>query len=424
MGAGRGVQTLPVARRDSWQVAELARGPYVGPPSGPFQLSSDGTLTTNRWGLAPSEAAAVGLSAVWRCLCVIADSISTSPWGEWRGLESVPVSRIVRRPMSGMTRREWTWLVTATLALYNVAYVRMAGGEDSEGVPWSLVPVPPLVIAPEDPDPWGIRPPTAYRIGGERVSAEFVIRMRRVMLPSIPPELASLLSLARASLGSAISADWYAAGYWLTGAAPQVVLTTDQELTQPQADEIADSWVDKRSSDPSRPAVLGKGAHADDFGADLSAASAVEARREMTADVARYFGVPPHLVNAPTADSMTYQNVEQAGLDLVRYCLEPYAAPVEDCISDLLPGDPLEGRRMEVELRHLTLGGFTDRAQGYALATGNRPWLSPDEVRQAEGRAPSDALASDLTPVAPPPPPPPPAPVTPPAQPAPAEAPA
>lgn len=399
MGGPRAVASLPAAQRATWEVSELARGPYVSPPAGPFQLVGD-QLVTNRWGLAPSEAAAVGLSAVWRCLCVIADSISTSPWGEWRGLESVPASRLVRRPAASMTRREWTWLVTATLALYNVSYVRMAGGEDSQGVPWSLVPIPPMAIAPEDPDPWGIRPPTAYRIAGERVSAEFILRMRRVMLPSVPPELASLLSLARASLGAAISADWYAAGYWLTGAAPQVVLTTDQELTQAQADEAADRWVERRSGDPSRPAVLGKGAHADDFGADLSAASAVEARNAMTADVCRYFGVPPHLANAPTADSMTYQNVEQAGLDLVRYCLEPYAAPIEDCISDLLPGDPLEGRRMDIELRHLTLGGFTDRAQGYALATGNRPWLSTDEVRQAEGRPPADQLPADQAPVA------------------------
>lgn len=393
-----------------WEVGPLARGPYVSRPAGPFQLV-DGTLVTNQYGLAPSEAEAVGLSAVWRCLCVIADSVSAAPWGEWRGLNQLPTSRLVRRPAQSMTRREWTWLVVATLALYNVAYLREAGGADSEGVPWSLIPIPPMAITPEDPDPWGIRPPTAYRIAGERVSAEEIRRLRRAMLPSIPPEMAALLTLARATIGAAIAAEWYAAGFWMGGAAPLVVLSVDQEMTAQQMGEYADTYQEHRATDPSRPLVLGKSGKADTLGADLSNASAIEARNWLVADVARYFGVPPHLVNAPTGDSMTYQNVEQAGLDLARYCLGPFARPVEDVISDTLPGDPQEGRHMRIDLTEFTAGGFLDRAQGYALATGSRPWLTPEEVRAREGRPPVGDLPPELAP--------PPAPTPPPAAPAP-----
>ena len=57
-----------------------------------------------------SGTTALGLSAVWRCVNLISDSISDLPWREWKGPdqapEELPISRLVRRPMATMTRRE------------------------------------------------------------------------------------------------------------------------------------------------------------------------------------------------------------------------------------------------------------------------------------------------------------------------------
>jgi phage portal protein BeeE len=83
----------------------------------------------------------LGLSAVWRCVTLIADTIADMPWQEWRGDDLIPSSRLVRRPFALRTRRWWTWRMVATEALWNRAYALHVGGSDSAGSPWSLLPI-------------------------------------------------------------------------------------------------------------------------------------------------------------------------------------------------------------------------------------------------------------------------------------------
>ena len=47
----------------------------------------------------------------------------------------------------------------------------------------------------------------------------------------------------------------------------------------------------------------------------------VEQTRLAAQDVARVFRIPPHMLGAPSADSMTYSNVEQESIEFVRYSL-------------------------------------------------------------------------------------------------------
>lgn len=344
--------------------------------------------------LSPSEAMALGLSSVWRCVTLLADAIAGRRWREVRGTDELPPSRIVRRPAASMTRRAWTWRVVATLALYNRAPLWMVGGVDDEGVPGSLLPIPPDQVTPAPPiDELGIRRPTAYMIGRERVSAEELVIIERAPLPTIAPHHASLLWLARRVFGSAIAADQGSTLYWTSGGAPTTVLTTDQELDKAQADAIATRWMEKRGLGPHYPAVLGKGAHAEAYGADPTRDASVEARRELVADVARLFGLPTRLVNAPAGDSRTYATTEADGLDLVRYTLDGFAGPIADAISELLPGDYLVGRHVEIDLSDLTRAEQEARyrAWGLALAPATA-WMRPSEVRVAEGLAPDDEL--------------------------------
>jgi hypothetical protein len=77
-----------------------------------------------------------------------------------------------------------------------------------------------------------------------------------------------------------------------------------------------------------------------------------------------------------------YANASSAGLDLVRYTLQPgYAGPIADAWSDELPGDIFMGRRVVMDLRHLTEGTTLENFQAYQIATGNKPWMLPSEVR-------------------------------------------
>lgn len=338
---------------------------------------------------------AAGISAVRRCVTLIANGIAGQRWTEWQGLEQVkPVSRLVRRPAAMMSRREWVWRVVASMALTDISYLYMTGGVDDEGVPGSLLPMPKEVLAPAGfADPYGLFPPTAYTLSGVpgTISGEYVIPMRSAFWPGVPPHLIGILNMARNAMMSAWASDAYQSKYWQAGGAPTTQITTEQELTDPQADSIAARWRERRSKGSDYPAVLGKGAKAEPWGADVTNTLAVEARREISVEIANLFGVPARYLNiTPTGSSSTYANLNDEALSLERFTLAGFVDPIQDVISDLLPDtSDDEERFMLIDMTRLTRAGQEARYRAWAIATGNKPWMMPDEVRNEEGLAPN-----------------------------------
>jgi phage portal protein BeeE len=348
---------------------------------------------------------AIGLSAVWRCVTLIADVISDWPWTEWRGDDLLESSRLVRRPMATMSRREWTWRVVATEALHSTSHLLHVGGFGSGGEPWSLLPVPPAAIRPSGMgDPFNLLPPTAYVVAGREVNARFVTVVRRTPFPGIPDWVNGVVNIARTQFQAYLAADIAASRYWRNGGPIATVLTTDQALTDPEAESIAQRWVNRRALGGDYPPVLSKGARAEPWGADPTVQSAVEARREINADVGRYFGMPTRILNAPAGDSETYANVEDDRMDLYGLCLRGYAGPIEDAISELLPGDPLAGRRMRLDASQFLQGNLASRAVAWpALVTAGIVTKAEARVRgfgltpqpAADVAAPTQAPAAE-----------------------------
>jgi len=367
------------------------------PGTSPFGASGL-TIYPSAFPLTMMEAA--GIAAVRRCVSLIANAIAGREWQEWEGKRQLKPSRIVRRPAAMMTRREWAWRVVAAMALDDIAHIRMVGGVDDEGIPGSLIPLPRDAISPTGLiDPFGVFPPTAYSISGVAgtVSAEEILTIRSVFWPGVPPHLIGILRMARSTLMSSWAADSYASRYWQHGGSPTTVLTTEQELDQQQAEAVGELWRLRRSLGPDWPAVLGKGASAEAFGADTASASAVEARREMVLDIGRLFGVSEkYLFVGLQGSSMTYANVNDEAIGLQRFTLDGFIEPMQDCISDLLPGDAIEDRRMVIDMTTFTRASQEARYRAWAIATGSKPWMGGDEVREQEGLPPDDRFTSEV----------------------------
>jgi HK97 family phage portal protein len=338
---------------------------------------------------------AAGVSAVRRCISLIANAIAGQRWTEWEGEPAkrlTQTSRIVKRPAASMTRREWVWRVIASMALTDVQYIYMVGGVDDEGVPGSLLPLPKDAIQPAGYiDPWGVFPPTSYSIVGipGTVSGEAVIPMRSAFWPGVPIHLQGILSMARNSMMMAHASDAYVSRYWQAGGSPTTQITTEQFLDDTQADAIGNRYRARRAKGPDYPLVLGQGASASPWGADVSQQAAVEARREIVIEVANLFGVAAHYVNVvPTGSSQVYSNIQDEALSLDRFTLAGFYDPIQDLVSDLLP----EERFMLIDMTRLTRASQESRFRAWQIATGSKPWMMPAEVRTEEGMGPSPEI--------------------------------
>jgi phage portal protein BeeE len=241
-------------------------------------------------------------------------------------------------------------------------------------------------------DPWAILPASEYMVAGQRVSIDQLSIARRAPWPGIQDNAAGIINLARREFQAYLSADNQMARYWLNGGPATTVITTDQELDDAQADAIGNRWDARRSNGGT--AVLGKGAHADPWGADPTTETAVEARREIVADIGRYFGVPTRILNAPAGDSETYANVEDDAIDLMRYTLGGYIDPIQDLISELLPGDPVAGRRMVIDPTQFVSGDLTARATAYAALVTAGIVTVPEARTKGFGLAATPAQAA------------------------------
>ena len=356
-------------------------------------ITSTLSIPTSAYPLTVVEAA--GVAAVRRCISLIANAIAGQRWTEWEGEPATRLtttSRIVKRPAASMTRREWVWRVIASMALTDVQYIYMVGGVDDEGVPGSLLPLPKEAIQPAGQvDPWGIFPPTQYTISGisGTVSGEAVIPVRSAFWPGVPIHLHGILQMARNAMMMAHASDAYVSRYWQSGGSPITQITTEQYLDDLQADAIGNRYRARRAKGPDYPLVLGQGATASPWGADVSQQAAVEARREIVIEVANLFGVSAEYVNVtPTGASQTYANVQDKALDLDRFTLAGFYDPIQDIVSDLLP----EERFMLIDMTRLTRASQESRFRAWAIATGNKPWMMPAEVRTEEGMGPSDEI--------------------------------
>lgn len=334
-------------------------------------------LSASQWLINVSEQTALALDTVFACVRVISDAVAGSDVGQWRGTEKIePPSTFALRPDPDLTRREFLSFATTNLALYNAVYVEEATFA-GDVIAIRLHAVPSVIRVGSD-----------YYVGGQRITNRMKL-WRRIIFPTISPDVGTLLSLAREVFAGAMAANAYQSDFWQQGGAPVLYLKTEQRLTDDQAEGIQDRWVSQRTTSPGKPAVVGFGNDIKQLGADLGTEGANIAADKLRASAARYLGVPPSIVNVPSeAGSLTYSTTEQEGIHLVRYTIQPYCDVIGEGLSEYLPGDYLLGDRIVIDPRRLTMADQLTRFQAWSTATGNQPWMDPQEVRALEGLGP------------------------------------
>ena len=125
-------------------------------------------------------------------------------------------------------------------------------------------------------------------------------------------------------------------------------------------------------------------------GMPLDDAEFLEQRKLSTLEICRIFRVPPWIVGADTAGSLTYSNTEQQSLHFATYSLRPWLVVIEEALSadnDLFPGSAYCQFSIDALLR----SDAKSRAEVHRLALDPvQGWATRAEIRALEDLPPED----------------------------------
>ena len=133
------------------------------------------------------------------------------------------------------------------------------------------------------------------------------------------------IQYARDALGGAIATSDHTSRFWNKGGRPSTVLSTEQKVGPEDKRRIKDDWSRLYAGqDGEMIAVLDQDLKANFLTHDMRQSQFLETRQFQVVDLARIWGVPPHLIF--DLSKATFGNIEQQSLEFVIYHLGPHYA--------------------------------------------------------------------------------------------------
>lgn len=171
------------------------------------------------------------------------------------------------------------------------------------------------------------------------------------------------------SIGIGLGAQDKAARWYNEDKSPVTgYLSSDQDLTPDEAQELSEAWDEARGADDPGTAVLGKGTKWITTDIDPQKLQLLEARGFQIAEVSRQTGVPEHLLGAHDKQSSWGTGISEQNRGLLTYTIGPDIVIVETTVSEtLLPA----GFYMKAELGGLLRGNPKEQADTLALMRQN-----------------------------------------------------
>lgn len=348
---------------------------------------------------------AESISTVFACVQALSESTACLPLHTYRRNEDGSreradghwLSRVLERPneyQAGMELRE---SMTATVLLWGNAYARKEF--NGAGEVTALHPMHPGRVSIVKLDSGRYRYDWTDDNGRVvRLLAEEVLHLRDRTDPgSIVGK--SRVTIARETLGLSLSLRTHGTASFGRGARPASVLYNEgkQDMTTEQLHNLRDLMNNYSSPvNAGKTLIMGvRGLKLENVGLSNEDAQWLEAMNFSVTEVCRMFRVPPILVQ--TLEQASYNNVNELGQQFVRFSLTRWLNLWESAISQQLLG-PIARQRYYAEhaVDALLRAQAGERADFYAKALNNEPWMGVDEVRRLENLPQRDVDTKSL----------------------------
>lgn len=138
--------------------------------------------------------------------------------------------------------------------------------------------------------------------------------------------LTPIRSALRNGAGIALAADEFAGAFFKNGARPDFALKTEKSLTKDQAELLRTTWMSRHQGPTNShlPAILTGGLGVEKLTMSAEDAQLLATRKFQVEDIARIFGVPPHMIGYTEKSTSWGTGVEQMSIGFVRYTLRRY----------------------------------------------------------------------------------------------------
>jgi HK97 family phage portal protein len=340
-----------------------------------------GRLEARRGSAVVTDDTALRHSAVWGCLRLRANLISTMPVDLFRRVGGVQVE--VPKPQVLVTpdgdRVPMTeWLYSSQFDLDRSGNVfGLITARDGFGLPAriDLVPVRDVTVRLRK----GV---LSYKICGTVYEPKDVWHERQYTMSGLPIGL-SPVAYAAWTIGEYLSIQEFALDWFSNGAVPAAHLkNTAKTLSPDQADETKRRF--KAATKNHDVFVTGTDWEYDMIQAESAGNDWIEAKKATGSEIARFFDVPADLIDAATGGSgLTYANITQRNMQLLVMSLGPTIVRRENALSGLTP----QPRYVKLNTDSLLRMDPTARAAMFSTLVNARA-MTPDEARELDNRPP------------------------------------
>lgn len=341
-------------------------------------------------GVQVNEDNSIGISAVYRAVRIISDSLALLPLQKFKetdkGREIVKDSIYTilhDQPNNYQTAFTFKQTLGGHQCLWGNAYARIL--RDGAGRVMQLIPI--------DPDNNTVTP----KLDQKRLKIFYVVNNSEIVdqanMIHVPAfsfdgiEGKSPVRIARESLGLTKAAEEFGARFFGNGANMSGVLEHPGKLTEPAAERLKKDWDAKNSGlkNANKTTVLEEGMKYNRIGIPPEDAQFLQTRKFQVSEVARWFGVPPHLLS--DLDRATFNSVEQLDIGFIKYCLNSWMEQWEQEYNRklLTEEEKLKGYYFEHNIDGFLRGDIKTRTEYYSKMLAGRV-LSPNEVRRMENR--------------------------------------
>ena len=337
-------------------------------------------------GVTVTEETALRLSAVYACVRLISDTISTLPYDQFVRRDGQrfpyrPKDTWVERPSTEMPRTTFWKQVIVSLLLDGNAFIQVvrSGNEIVD-----LIPINPMQVRVERRNGTKV-----FIVNGTMVmDTAQVLHVTEMMLPGEVRGV-SRIKQAKEALGLGLALEEYAAQFFGNGAFAGGVLEFPDKLTPEQRKEIRETWNAQHqgAKRAHRVGMLWGGGKFNPMTVNPAESQLVDQRRFAIEEVARIFRVPPFMLGVSENAAMAFASIEQQQLFFRQHTIQPYVEMLEDHFQALLENP---NTFIKFNMSSIVRADLSSRYAAYnvALLAG---FMSVNDVRALEDQGPVDA---------------------------------